>query len=225
MAGEARVIGGTTYIASALDAPGVIEQTGTHRRMVFGEVFGALPRSSQRVAECTRRFQAPTSSRKSSATAGYRSGRSSSSSCRSPVLPAHRGCLSDRSGRILSPERSSWRHAAKSRASPAPKASRSPRRHREDRKIHRGDPGHDALVAADRSGAGEEDRGRGASRRCRPTSGRCWRAGADHFDPVRSPETPRGGKRLGLGTRDSGLGTRDSGLGDWALGLESSVRN
>ena len=49
--GEARVIGGTTYIASALGAPGVIEQTGTHRRVVFGEVFGALPRSSQRVAE------------------------------------------------------------------------------------------------------------------------------------------------------------------------------
>ena len=51
VAGEARVIGGTTYIASALGAPGVIEQTGTHRRVVFGEVFGALPRSSQRVAE------------------------------------------------------------------------------------------------------------------------------------------------------------------------------
>ena len=49
--GEARVIGGTTYIASALVAPGVIEQTGTHRRVVFGEVFGALPRNSQRVAE------------------------------------------------------------------------------------------------------------------------------------------------------------------------------
>ena len=51
VAGEARVIGGTTYIATALSAPGVIEQTGTHRRVVFGEVFGQLPRSSQRVAE------------------------------------------------------------------------------------------------------------------------------------------------------------------------------
>ena len=30
--GEDRVIGGTTYIATALAAPGVIEQTGTHRR-------------------------------------------------------------------------------------------------------------------------------------------------------------------------------------------------
>src|SRR5687767_10604085 len=47
--GEDRVLGGTTYIATALAAPGVIEQTGTHRRIVFGEVFGALPRMSDRV--------------------------------------------------------------------------------------------------------------------------------------------------------------------------------
>jgi len=47
--GEVPVIGGTTYIATALSAPGVIEQTGTHRRIVFGEVFGRLPRLSPRV--------------------------------------------------------------------------------------------------------------------------------------------------------------------------------
>lgn len=47
--GEAPVLGGATYIATALAAPGVIEQTGTHRRIVFGEVFGPLPRMSERV--------------------------------------------------------------------------------------------------------------------------------------------------------------------------------
>jgi 2-dehydropantoate 2-reductase len=47
--GEAPVIGGTTYIATAVVAPGVIEQTGIHRRIVFGEVFGTLPRLSARV--------------------------------------------------------------------------------------------------------------------------------------------------------------------------------
>jgi 2-dehydropantoate 2-reductase len=47
--GEARVIGGTTYIATALTEPGIIQQTGTHRRVVFGEVFGTLPRLSPRV--------------------------------------------------------------------------------------------------------------------------------------------------------------------------------
>lgn len=48
VAGEEHVLGGTTYIATALTAPGVIEQTGTHRRIVFGEVFGELPRVSDR---------------------------------------------------------------------------------------------------------------------------------------------------------------------------------
>ena len=47
--GERAVIGGTTYIASALSGPGVVEQTGTHRRIVFGEVFGELPRLTARV--------------------------------------------------------------------------------------------------------------------------------------------------------------------------------
>jgi 2-dehydropantoate 2-reductase len=48
-AGEAAVLGGTTYIATALAAPGVVEQTGTHRRIVFGEVHGELPRVTARV--------------------------------------------------------------------------------------------------------------------------------------------------------------------------------
>ena len=45
LVGEEPVIGGTTYVATALSSPGVIEQTGTHRRIVFGEVFGSLPRA------------------------------------------------------------------------------------------------------------------------------------------------------------------------------------
>jgi len=49
--GEAAVIGGPTYIATALSAPGLIVQTGTHRRIVFGEVFGPLPRLSDRVVQ------------------------------------------------------------------------------------------------------------------------------------------------------------------------------
>jgi 2-dehydropantoate 2-reductase len=49
VAGEARTLGGTTYIATALEAPGLIVQTGTHRRIVFGEAFGDLPRTTDRV--------------------------------------------------------------------------------------------------------------------------------------------------------------------------------
>jgi 2-dehydropantoate 2-reductase len=52
--GEEPVIGGTTYIATALSEPGVIEQTGTHRRIVLGEVFGALPRMTERVRTLER---------------------------------------------------------------------------------------------------------------------------------------------------------------------------
>ncbi len=47
--GPAHVLGGTTYLATALGEPGVIDQTGTHRRVVFGEVFGDLPRMTDRV--------------------------------------------------------------------------------------------------------------------------------------------------------------------------------
>ena len=56
--GERAVVGGTTYIATALAQPGVIEQTGTHRRIVFGEVFGELPRASERVAQLHEAFVA-----------------------------------------------------------------------------------------------------------------------------------------------------------------------
>jgi 2-dehydropantoate 2-reductase len=47
--GESSVLGGVTYIATELAAPGVIQQTGTHRRIVFGEVFGDVPRMTDRV--------------------------------------------------------------------------------------------------------------------------------------------------------------------------------
>jgi 2-dehydropantoate 2-reductase len=49
VAGEARTLGGTTYIATALESPGLIVQTGTHRRIIVGEAFGQLPRLSDRV--------------------------------------------------------------------------------------------------------------------------------------------------------------------------------
>ena len=48
--GQAAVLGGAAYIATAVEAPGVIVQTGTHRRVVFGEVFSPARRVSARVA-------------------------------------------------------------------------------------------------------------------------------------------------------------------------------
>lgn len=58
VAGDARTLGGTTYIATALESPGLIVQTGTHRRIVFGEAFGRLPRLSDRVRKIHEAFSA-----------------------------------------------------------------------------------------------------------------------------------------------------------------------
>jgi 2-dehydropantoate 2-reductase len=54
--GEARVLGGSAYVATAVASPGVIEQTGTHRRIVFGEVFGDRSRISARVQATSDAF-------------------------------------------------------------------------------------------------------------------------------------------------------------------------
>ena len=56
LVGEGPVIGGTTYVATALSSPGVIEQTGTHRRIVFGEVFGPCRERRRASARSTTRL-------------------------------------------------------------------------------------------------------------------------------------------------------------------------
>ena len=48
--GRDAVIGGSAYIAAAVEAPGLIVQTGTHTRIVFGEVFEPGAEVSARVA-------------------------------------------------------------------------------------------------------------------------------------------------------------------------------
>jgi 2-dehydropantoate 2-reductase len=50
--GRERVLAGAAYIATAVTSPGVIEQTGTHRRIVFGEVFASLPSSTGAHPSC-----------------------------------------------------------------------------------------------------------------------------------------------------------------------------
>lgn len=55
--GEAATIGGATYIATAIDGPGVIRQTGTHRRVVLGEYFGQTGGVSDRVRAIEQAMQ------------------------------------------------------------------------------------------------------------------------------------------------------------------------
>jgi len=55
--GERQTIGGSTYIATAIEAPGLIRQTGTHRRVVLGEYFnppGEVTERVQRIADAMR---------------------------------------------------------------------------------------------------------------------------------------------------------------------------
>ena len=47
--GQRAVLGGAAYIASAVEAPGLIVQTGTHRRINFGEVFHVAENLTPRV--------------------------------------------------------------------------------------------------------------------------------------------------------------------------------
>jgi 2-dehydropantoate 2-reductase len=47
--GPTKVVGGTTYVATALEAPGLIVQTGVHRSIIFGEVFDQRGRITPRV--------------------------------------------------------------------------------------------------------------------------------------------------------------------------------
>lgn len=49
--GRSRVLAGPTYIATAIEAPGVIRQTGSHRRIVFGEVFDPPATVTSRVQQ------------------------------------------------------------------------------------------------------------------------------------------------------------------------------
>jgi len=54
--GAERTLAGSTYIATALSRPGLIEQTGTHRRIVFGEVGGGRSAVSGRVQRINDAF-------------------------------------------------------------------------------------------------------------------------------------------------------------------------
>ena len=48
--GRRAVLGGSAYIAAAVEAPGLIVQTGTHTRIAFGEVFDPPAAVTPRVA-------------------------------------------------------------------------------------------------------------------------------------------------------------------------------
>ena len=82
--GEGPVIGGTTYVATSIVEPGVIEQNGTHRRIVMGEVFGDPPQLSGPRPFIGEALASADIQVETVETGGCPSGRSSSCWCRSP---------------------------------------------------------------------------------------------------------------------------------------------
>jgi len=48
--GRKAVLGGSAYVATAIETPGLIVQTGTHQKIVFGEVFDTTFEVTPRVA-------------------------------------------------------------------------------------------------------------------------------------------------------------------------------
>ena len=56
--GERHTIGGSTYIATAIEGPGLIRQTGTHRRVVMGEYFNPPAEVTARVSRLAEAMKA-----------------------------------------------------------------------------------------------------------------------------------------------------------------------
>ncbi|MEO7157447.1 MAG: 2-dehydropantoate 2-reductase [Vicinamibacterales bacterium] len=54
--GTHHVLGGTTYVATALEGPGLIVQTGVHRSIIFGEVFGLPTEAAAKAGGVSRRI-------------------------------------------------------------------------------------------------------------------------------------------------------------------------
>src|SRR5207248_3874785 len=49
--GASRIMGGVGYVATAIDRPGVIRQTGPMQRLLFGELDGATSERGRRLLE------------------------------------------------------------------------------------------------------------------------------------------------------------------------------
>jgi 2-dehydropantoate 2-reductase len=88
-----QLMGGVGYVATTIDAPGVIRQTGPLQRLLFGEFDGS--RSPAR--PCWRPAWRAASRRSSRPTSCVRSGRSSSSWWACPGPPPPSACRSARS--------------------------------------------------------------------------------------------------------------------------------
>ena len=193
--GQPRVLGGTTYVATALEGPGLIVQTGVHRSIIFGEVFGDTGRISPRVQAiadvlATADIQVtPVPDARVPiwdkfvylvAFSGF------TGAARAPIGPVWKNPLAQEMFYACS------REVAAIAQAEGVTISAEPLRHAEG--VHGQHPADDEVVAADRSRAGQAHRGRGAAGRGHPPRDQARPADADHLDALLGVET--------LGVRD-----------------------
>ena len=185
--GETHVLGGTTYVATALEGPGLIVQTGVHRSIIFGEVFGDRGRITPRVQAIADVLAAADIQVTPVADA------------RVPIWDkfVYLAAFSGFTGASRLAIGHIWKYphvremfyaASREIAAIAKAEGRDDLGEplRDARGVHGQHPADDAVVAADRSRAGEAHRGRSAARRRRAPSREARRARADHVDAVRA---------------------------------------
>src|SRR5262245_20013705 len=97
--GDQALMGGVAYVGTHIGRPGVIAQTGSVERLVFGEYHGGVPHASRRF---TRPASAAASTLRSATMSAARSGRNTWRWWRCPAQPPPSARPSGRSARIRS---------------------------------------------------------------------------------------------------------------------------
>ena len=173
------VIGGATYIATALLAPGIIEQTGTHRRIVLGELLHPGADLSPRVASLAEALAAADVQVEPSADARvplwekfiFLASLAGFCAARRPRAPC---------GTTRTRARCSSRAPAKSSGGPRRGGAGPCQRDRPDDQLPRRAPALDDAVDAHRPLGGQAPRGRGAAGSGRAARSHARRAHANH---------------------------------------------
>ncbi len=187
--GKAHVLGGTTYVATALEEPGLIVQTGVHRSIIFGEVFGQRGTVTPRV-QAIADVLGPADIQATAVADG-----------RVPIWDkfVYLAPFSGFTGAARLPIGPLWAQphvremfyaAAREVAALAAAEGVADLRQsiRDSDGVHEQHPADHALVAAHRSGDGQAHRGRGAAGRRSAPGGGAGCGDADHQHAVRRAE-------------------------------------
>ncbi len=196
--GERATLGGATYIATAVEAPGLIRQTGTHRRVVFGEYFDATGKVTDRVRAIEQAMVG--ADIEAEAVADARPVIWEKFTYLAPFA-AFTGAARLPIGPLWADPHCRTMFLAAvdevSRRRPRPWRRAAGRSARAARRLHAEAAALDALVAAHRLVAGQAHRSRSAAGQRRSPRPRQGRADADHGGAVRRAQSSEHGGRNG----------------------------